>query len=178
MGGEFWGTFIGAGVGVVAGAFVQYFAQRLYVRGDRKSLLQALQREIQFDETVIDSLIGEVANLKSAIGANSLATYYGYFRVTDVFFIMAQKCMAETLLYGALSGPDLTKLQQAAAFFTPGTQQYISGKIDEFKQGADDPLAFANFLDGEFKHHKQGLHDVNRSLKRVRVSIWSGPKPG
>jgi len=177
MGGEFWGTAVGTFIGLIVGAFVQYGAQRLFVRWQTKSLLEALKKEMRYNETVIDSLNDEVRNLKTAIGAQTLSTYYGYFKLTDVFFVVANKCLADAILYDALRDEDLIKLQKAASFFSVGTEQWVNKEIELHKGGKANPMAFADFLDGALRENQQRLHDVLRALKRVRVTFWGGPKP-
>lgn len=152
----------------VAGAFIQYLAQRLFVKWQGSNTLEALKKELQYDLLVIDGLADEARRLTAAIGSGSITTYYGFFRMTDVFTVMAMKCLAEGLLYKALSASDLFKLQTASSFFSVGTTQWVSMQIDELKAGRGNPTQFATFLESSLKENKQRIQDVYDVLKRPR----------
>jgi hypothetical protein len=163
MDGTFWGIFTGTVVGIVAGAFLQYGAQRLFARWQSRSLLAAFKRELEYDIPVIESLIQEAGRLRGSIGAG-LASYTGYFKLTDVFFVLSNRALAEGLLYQSLEQEDLLRLQKAATFFSAASENWVASKIQTAKQGQTTPLPFVDFLERQLIDHRDALKKVTQKL--------------
>ena len=111
----FWGLFFGTVFGIIAGTLVQYITQYLVTKAQARSLLKGFRRELEYDTGVITELLREAARLRTAIGSNGLNTYVGYFKFTDVFFVLSNRALSEGLLYHAIEQQNLLALQHFSA---------------------------------------------------------------
>lgn len=168
MGEAFWGAAVGTCIGLVAGALIQYAAQRIFVRWQASNALNALKQELQYNLIVADSLIDEARRLTAAVGSGSISSYFGFFRMGDVFNVMAIKCLSDGLLYKFLSASDLSKLQSASSFFSIGTAQWVGAQIAELKAGNGNSIQFATFLETSLRDNRQRLQEVYDALKKAK----------
>jgi len=166
--GTFWGIFVGTFVGIVAGAFVQYLAQRLFVRWQYKNLSSGFKRELEYDIAIFESLIHETSKLRAAIGAGSLSTYFGNFKLTDIFFVMANKLLSEGLLYDTIDNEKLLKLQKAATFCSSSSESWVASEILLHKEGKgiNTPLSFVDFLENELVQHRDNLKSIAKDISK------------
>ena len=164
----FLGIFLGTVVGIIAGAFLQYGTQRLLFRWQRRGLANAVKRELEYDVIVIDGLIQEVGRLRGAVAARTLPTYFGYFKLTNVFFVMGNRALSEGLLYEALARDKLLELNKAATFFSASSENWVAAQIERHKQGQGDAqtgaMNFANYLDQQMNEHRNNLRDIARAI--------------
>lgn len=172
----FWGLFFGTVIGIVAGAFLQYGAQLLLIRSQRQNLLDAMKRELEYDIPVIEGLIQEVGRFRATIGAQTLGTYAGYFKLTNVFFVLGNRALAEGLLYKAMAQDKLVELAKAATFFNAGSENWVWSQVQLHMQGQGGgqtaAITFANFLDNQLTEHRDNLRDIARTIARTRVRFW------
>lgn len=160
-----WGLFWGTVVGIIAGTLVQYLTQCLFEKLRAKTLIQNFKKELAYDVGVIANLLTEAGRLRTAIGGGSLAAYNGFFKYTDVFFVMGNKALSEGLLYHAIDQTHLLSLQKAATFFSGSSENWTNNEIAKYKAGgAGSPANFVNYIEDEMRRHLAVLQEIIRAL--------------
>lgn len=171
-GSTFWGLVIGTAIGIAAGAFVQYFAQRVFLAFQAKSLRNALCRELAYNISVTENLLEEVARFRTKVGSGTLTSYFGVFKLTDAFFVMANQSLATGLLYHLAEHKVLLRLQKAATFYSQASEAWIGNHIQLLKNGSGDAASFADFIERELRAHKETFLELTRELPRKQVPFF------
>jgi hypothetical protein len=166
---DFWatvlGSAIGAAVGVVAGAFIQYLVQIWIERRNRKLVLADLRKEAQYNLGIANEMLAEVGRFRAAAQPETFATYQWYFRCKDMLGIALNRITLSGQLYRIFNEREITEIQQLRQFFDPPFEtNFIAGRISQLRDNKDISEAhnFANFLDGEIRKRIATLASIGQ----------------
>jgi hypothetical protein len=151
---DFWATFLGAAVGVVAGATIQYLAQIFIDRHHRRLVLLDLRKEAQYNLGVANDMLGEVIKFRAAAQPETFATYQWFFRSKDMLGTVLNRIITSGQLYAMFSKREIAEIQQLRQFFDPNFETaYIFNQVNQFKEAKNfaGALQFANHLEGQIK---------------------------
>jgi hypothetical protein len=161
---DFWATFLGAAFGVVAGAVLQYLAQILIARRNRKLILSDLRKEALYNLGVANDMLNEVAKLRAAAQRDTFATYRWYFRSKDMLGTVLNQIINSGQLYRIFTEREITEIQHLRQFFDPSLEQnFIAAKINQLRDDNNITEAhqFANtYLEIEIKKGMATLTNI------------------
>jgi hypothetical protein len=149
---EFLATLVGAAVGVVAGALIQYVAQLFLERRVQKYQRQALKKELQYNLQVVGDLERECTRLRNAVNSGTLGSYFGYLSFERAIWSQTNVLMFNGLLYRWFAIEALTKFQKVVAILSAPTSGWINSNIAQRRESAQkgeasDKVQLAAFVD-------------------------------
>lgn len=158
-------TLLGAAVGVIAGALIQYLSQILIDRYNRKKVLADVRTEAEYNLAIARQMLGEVAKFRAAAQPATFQAYQWYFRSQDMLAIALNRVTNSGELYRLFDHNEILEIQSMRQFFSPQFErQFISDQINLHKTNSDIPEAhqFANFLDAELNKHIVVLQNLTK----------------
>jgi hypothetical protein len=164
---EFWATLIGAAVGVVAGAFIQYIVAILLARGEQKRQRQALKKEMQYNLQVVSDLSDECRRLRNAVNGDTLKLYFGYLAYERAFFTQSIALLNNGLLYRWFPIEALQKLQKISAILNGNNANWVNNNIKQRREAAtsgtqfdkSETVNFVNFVETQINDVRKLLNE-------------------
>ncbi len=163
---EFWATLIGAAVGVIAGAFIQYLVQYYVDRRTQRDQRAALKKEMQCNLHLISELQAEAGRLRNAVNGDALTSYFGFFNYEKGLFAQAGALLANGMLYRWYSIEQLKKLQAVSYAMNINTSNFINQSITQRRDAATkgelnkvEMVQFVNFIESELQNNKYLLEE-------------------
>jgi hypothetical protein len=163
----FWATVLGAAIGVLAGAFIQYIVDYLVHRRSKANQRSALKKELQYNLLVVGDLITEARNLRNSLNADSLPTYFGYLGYEKAFFTQANALLNGGQLYEWFSIADLKKLHKVSVCLNANNSEWVNKNISQRRdaavkgEGYDKSEAgnFVKFVEDQISETQSILND-------------------
>lgn len=146
----FWATVLGAAIGVVAGAFIQYLVDYLVRRRDERSQKSSLKKEMQYNLLVVNNLITEARNLRNSFNADSLPVYFGYMEYDRGNFTQASALLANGQLYSWFSIEDLKKLVEISRCLNVHNANWVNNNITQRREAAEKGQGYDKREAGNF----------------------------
>jgi hypothetical protein len=145
-----WATVLGAAIGVIAGAFIQYTVDYFVRRRDEVSQKSALKKEMQYNLLVVSDLINEARNLRNSFNADSLPVYFGYLGYERANFTQASALLSNGQLYRWFSIEDLKKLHKVSFCLNVNNSNWVNNSIKQRRDTAEKPEMYDKREVGNF----------------------------
>lgn len=146
----FWATVLGAAIGVVAGAIIQYGVDFLVRRRTEHDQRAALKKEMQYNLMVVGDLITESRNLRNAFNGDLLRDYFGILGFDRGNFTQSNALLNSGKLYKWFAVEDLKKLQRIAFLMNPGNANWVANNIKLRCESSKDPKTYDKGETGKF----------------------------
>lgn len=163
---EFWATLIGAAVGVIAGAFIQYIVQHYVDRRTERHQRAALKKEMQCNLQLISELIAESGRFRNAVNGDALTSYFGYLNYEKGLFAQAGALLSSGMLYRWFSIEQLKKVQAVSYTLNVNTANFVNQNITQRREAAKngelnkvEAVQFVNYVESELQKHKSLLEE-------------------
>lgn len=131
---NFWPSFWGTAVGVVAGTLVTLATTQSVDWWRRRQELKNLRFELRMAQRRLQEWLQEATRWRDAIVAEGVSEYFGYFKVSLFPMPTLLQMFREGRLYKHFSDTQLIALLEAAEFFTPAGEGMINRGVAESKQ--------------------------------------------
>jgi hypothetical protein len=166
---EFWATLIGAAIGVVAGALLQYLAAILIGRYQRRQHWSDLQTEAAYNLNIANEMLNEARRFRTAAQPATFAQYQWYFRAHGMLSIALTRIINSGELYRMFTRDEIFDLQSIVQFFTADMErQFIANRVEQLKAANDYAGAqqFANYIEQE-------INDKIAKIQRLRAKRFT-----
>jgi hypothetical protein len=164
---EFWATLVGAAVGVVAGALIQYIAQHFVDRNAQVRQRHALKMEMQYNLQVVSDLSDECARFRNAVNGDTLKIYFGYLGYEKALWSQTNALLNSGLLYHWFPVGVLKKLQKISTVLNVNNANWVNNSITQRRETAKaetgfnktDVVQFVNFIENQINETRTLLSE-------------------
>jgi hypothetical protein len=163
---EFWATLLGAAVGVVAGAFIQYIVDFFVHMQTAKQQRRALKKEMQYDLQVVAEVAEECVQLRNAVNSDTLAIYWGTFNHGTALFTQSNALLASGTLYGWFSIDALKKLYKISTTLFITNANWVNNNVAQRRDAAKvgtldktEAVQFVNYVEKQINETRVLLNE-------------------
>jgi hypothetical protein len=171
---DFLAALLGAAIGVVAGALIQYLAAFLINRYERRRRWSDLQIEAEYNLNIAEEMLNEVRRFRAAAQPATFANYQWYFRAKDMLSIALTRMVNSGELYRMFNRQEILDLQSIVQFFTPALEQNFANQIEQLKTTDDyaGAMNLANHLERQINDNIARIHRLR--TKQFTPRRWFG----
>lgn len=130
-----WAIFLGSGLGVIAGALVQYLTQFLIDSRNRHRRKATIIKEIEYNKIVINQAISETRKMREAINTNNLESYICDFSsLNTALTSQLNTFVVDGSIFRYLDRNDMKLIFKYTDRINFNTNTYIINRIEAFKK--------------------------------------------
>lgn len=161
---------LGIAVGLI-GSIVVWMGYHLWVRSrGEKMMLKNAGVEFRMNIKQIDDLLEELTKCRTAIGAQVLDKYVGYFDLSRCIWVTTNRMFSSGLIYKHFKEDDIDKLLGMFAALRFSYSDYMNTRTRESKQAVAPGvqaiiIADIDYWETKFKKHKKELAGMIESLE-------------
>lgn len=160
---------LGVAVGLIGGIIV-WIIYHLWARSrGEKILLRNVAFEFRMNIKQIDTLLDELNKCRTAVGAQTLRTYLGYFDLSRCNWIATSGMFSSGLIYKHFKEGDIDKLLGMFPALRVEMSDYMNRTIRDYKEAtapriAERVISNIDFWEKKFKDHKKELEEMMKKL--------------
>lgn len=171
---EPWGYYFLEGLGIAVGLIGSIFAwigYHVWVRSrGEKVMLKNVVVEFRMNIKQIDTLLEEVIKCRTAIGAQVLHKYVGYFDLSRCIWVTTNRMFSSGLIYKHFKEDDIDRLLGMLAALRLSYSDYMNTRIRESKEAASPEIKAAvigdiDYWETKFKKHKKELAEMIEEIE-------------
>lgn len=171
---EPWWYYFLEGLGIAVGlisSIVVWMGYHLWVRSrGEKMMLKNVVVEFRMNIKQIDTLLEELMKCRTAVGAQTLREYVGYFDLSRCIWVTTNQMFSSGLIYKHFKEDNIDKLLGMFAALRFSYSDYMNTRVRESKQAADlrvqaKIIVDLNYWEKKFRGHKEELAEMTKNLK-------------
>jgi len=161
---------LGIAVGLIA-SIVVWMGYHLWVRSrGEKMMLKNVVVEFKMNIKQIDTLLEELTKCRTAVGAQALPEYVGYFDLSRCNWVTTNQMFSSGLIYKHFKEDNIDKLLGMFAALRFSYSDYMNTRVRESKRPVDPRvqakiIVDVNYWETKFKGHKKELAGMIESLE-------------
>ena len=151
----FLATMIGAALGVVAGAVIQFLVQQWLDRAEFKRQLDDIRAEAVYNISAVNELIAEAGRLRALAHPGGIQNYLGIFPFANVLWIAMNRIVNSGRLYRTFSHAEIEKIQKTMVFLSGATGSWVTTRVNQVKTAGDfqDAINLASYIEQTCRQH-------------------------
>ena len=163
---------LGVAVGLIGGIGV-WIVYHLWVRsGTEKTLVRNVVSEFRMNIKQIDTLLGEFNKCRTAIGAQALHKFLGYFDLSRCNWMATNRVFSSGLIYKYLKENDIDKLLGMFQALRVDRSDYMNKRIRESKESTAPEIKTRaiddiNFWERKYEDDKKELEGMIKKLRAM-----------
>ena len=170
---EPWWYYFLEGLGIAVGlisSIVVWMGYHLWVRSrGEKMMLKNVVVEFRMNIKQIDTLLEELTKCRTAVGAQTLREYVGYFDLSRCNWVTTSQMFSSGLIYKHFKEDDIDKLLGMFAALRLSYSDYMNTRVTESKRPIDPRvqakiIVDVDYWETKFKGHKKELAGMIESL--------------
>jgi len=159
-------SFVGTVFGFIFAIFLFLITEVIKSHLGKKTLRKHINREFEYDISLLQEWIDEIDKILRKIGAND-PQIFSYLRYTFFQRFFVQEAFRSGIMYNALNNEQISNLNTILLHFDTGIEQYLNGAIQQWKTGKQPQQDALH----QFEFEKEQLIKYQKHLRDILVIL-------